>query len=288
MDAGKREFPVDGLKNFVYLAYLDDSDTRSKRGRWQVLSAVIVKDSDFSTCELLSSIIVQDLMPEEKVDKFEEFHACELFGGYGVFEGIDQTKRLWATEKILGLLHMPLTVVYGAVDAKLLGQEAFGSADPVDVCFRICAEGIDKWLSSKFIEELQSHAMPTGETQFPISNPHLGLLILDDCNKETKKTLQDSFRTLRPRVRPPNHTHGKLSNLHDDMYFGDSRFSVGIQLADLCSYFIARHLEGDVAIEGFYKLIEPHIVHSKCIPNATKEESAKSTVADHESSPSVL
>ena len=36
-----------------------------------------------------------------------------------------------------------------------------------------------------------------------------------------------------------------------------------------CSYFIARHLDGDAATEGFYKLIEPHIVYSQVEP---KEE----------------
>jgi hypothetical protein len=140
----------------MYLAYLDDSDTRSKNGKWQVLSAVIVKDSDFTTTELMSSLIVQDLMPEEKLAKFQEFHACELFGGYGVFEGIDQTKRLDAVKEILNLLHMPLAVVYGAVNSKLLSQEVFGSANPIDMCFRVCAEGIDKWLASKFFEEIEA------------------------------------------------------------------------------------------------------------------------------------
>jgi hypothetical protein len=50
------------------------------------------------------------------------------------------------------------------------------------------------------------------------------------------------------------------------MYFGDSRHSLGIQLADLCSYFIARHLDGDVEIRGFYDLISPHIVSANTHP----------------------
>jgi hypothetical protein len=214
-------------------------------------------------------------MPDDKIDKFEEFHASDLYLGHGVFEGIDQTIRFPAIQRILSLLDMPLPVVYGAVHTKHLSQELYGSANPVDVCFRICATGIDEWLSSQFIDELLSHANPNGETQFPISNPHLALLIVDNGDNKIKNALQDSFRTLRPRVRPPDHVHGKLSNLVDDMFFGDSRFSLGIQLADLCSYFIGHHLDGEVESDGFYKMIEPHIVHSKCIPDP-KEESEKS------------
>jgi hypothetical protein len=51
------------------------------------------------------------------------------------------------------------------------------------------------------------------------------------------------------------------------MFFGDSRFSVGIQLADMCSYFIARHLDGDTEIAQFYDKIEPHIVYGQIYPD---------------------
>jgi hypothetical protein len=51
-----------------------------------------------------------------------------------------------------------------------------------------------------------------------------------------------------------------IRKISDDMYFGDSQYSIGIQLADLCSYFIARHLDGDAEIKGFYEMIDPHIV----------------------------
>ncbi len=52
------------------------------------------------------------------------------------------------------------------------------------------------------------------------------------------------------QIRPPDY-NPRLWYVHDDMYFGSSKDSVGIQLADLCGYFIAKHLEGDVSIDGF-------------------------------------
>jgi len=57
-----------------------------------------------------------------------------------------------------------------------------------------------------------------------------------------------------------------LLNIHDGMYFGDSKESVGIQLADLCSYFIAKHLEKDAAGDGFYLKIKDYITDSKVEP----------------------
>src|SRR6266581_3307595 len=88
-------------RTFVYLAYLDDSDTKQKSQQWQVLVSVMVRDSVFDSLELISSVIAEDLIPAEMADQFEEFHACELYGGYGIFEGIEQTKRLTAIRNLL-------------------------------------------------------------------------------------------------------------------------------------------------------------------------------------------
>lgn len=71
---------------------------------------------------------------------------------------------------------------------------------------------------------------------------------------------------------------GELFHFHDDMYFSDSRYSIGVQLADLCAYFIARHLNGDSETEGFYKMIQPHIVFSKSYPEEPSRQEEKPAV----------
>lgn len=60
-------------------------------------------------------------------------------------------------------------------------------------------------------------------------------------------------------MRPPNYDSGKTWHLHDDIYFGDSKNSIGIQLADLCGFVIRRHLEGDLAVAGFYDIMSNQI-----------------------------
>ena len=89
----------------------------------------------------------------------------------------------------------------------------------------------------------------------------IALFIADDSNSQTKNLLRQSFRKLRHQCRPPEFTFGALTSVHDDMYFGDSRDSIGIQLADLCGYFIAKHLEGDNPLaDGYYQIIKEHVV----------------------------
>jgi hypothetical protein len=93
------------------------------------------------------------------------------------------------------------------------------------------------------------------------------LLLLDDSTeKEKKNRLKQSFRELRRHIRPAGFDPG-LEFIHDDMYFGSSKDSIGIQLADLCAYFIGKHLDGgDPAAEGFYQIFEKEIVNSRTEP----------------------
>ncbi len=68
------------------------------------------------------------------------------------------------------------------------------------------------------------------------------------------------------QVRPPAFATGPLRHVHDEMYFGDSADSVGIQMADLCAYFIAKRLEEDFISEGFYRIIEKQVIVSAVEP----------------------
>jgi hypothetical protein len=256
---------------FVHLAYLDDSDTKGKASQWQVMSGVIVEDKNFKLIEYGMSAIQELLVPADRLAAFEEFHACELYGGYGVFEGIGQEQRFDAIRRLLDLIRMAgLSVVYGAVDLARLRNKVYASADPLDISFRICLNGIHQWTQDHIVDQIQlgaedfslsSIVRPMVETWFN----ELMILIVDECpDRKIRDALQKSFRNLRsPRIRS---SEPALIHFHDDMYFGDSRYSIGIQLADLCSYFIARHLQGDSEIQSFYEMIEPHIVHSQIEP----------------------
>jgi len=237
---------------FVYLAYLDDSDTREKAEEWQVISAVLIPADSYTVLEFMSAFTVEDLMPEERRDAFEEFHASRLYGGYPPFEGIDQHIRLDAIRSLLGGLSLHgFKVAYGAVNLKSLHKGDFGSANPQDVAFRRCVLGAGEWIFDQVLAEMQ---------QGKNGEQHTALFIMDECDQKSRATLQKSFRSLRPRFRLSSENDSNLPFVHDDIYFGDSKYSIGIQMADLCSYFIARHLAGDSETEHFYRIIEPQII----------------------------
>jgi hypothetical protein len=244
------------------------------------MAALIISGDKFKYAELGFRVIRDLLISEEKLDEFEEFHACELYGGYGVFEGIEQPRRFGAIAGLLKILEVfGAKVIYGAVEIDKLQNEVYGSADPLDVCFRICVEGITDWshdrvaaLKPSLPAELESPLREEQLRKFVHDwMAELVLVVMDDCDKKVKDSLQRSYRRLRPRHLDLDAGLKHFFYLHDDLYFGDSKYSTGIQLADLCSYFIARHLEGHGDSKDFFEMIEPHIVFHKLYPTVEND-----------------
>jgi hypothetical protein len=235
----------------MYLAYTDDGGTRDKKAAYQVVCTLIAKDKSIRYLEALAGLLAFDLVPESKKNQFEEFHAWELYGGYGVFDGVDQAHRFQTIEVFLRTLSdEKLSIVYGAVDKSKLAQTLYATADPIAICFQVCMNGTEQWIAKS-------------------DNEELGLLIVDDfeSNKEIKKTLRQAFREFRTKLRSVIIPVGQPWHLHDDMYFGSSTDSVGIQLADLCCFFIRKHHEGrDPVAETFYQMIRDRIVFSRVLP----------------------
>jgi hypothetical protein len=236
----------------VYLAYCDDSKTHDKKhDKFQVLATVVIEDKKFIYLEVLSRAVADSLIPADMIDQFEEFHASELYGGYGIFDGISQEERFSAIGSLLGAVNsQQIPIVYGAVNKSKLESTIYSSADPVHVCFTICMQGVEGFIGEHFPSDM-------------------ALLIVDDFDKEIKKRCREAFRKFRTPLKTPIFLPGQSWHLHDDMYFGDSKESTGIQIADLCCFFIRKHLEasGDPAAEAFYNIIKDRIVYSRVMPD---------------------
>lgn len=259
----------------MYLAYADDSKIKHDNVEWQVMSTVMVKDETFREIELQMGLIAEELLPSEAYEQFTEFHACDLYNGIKPFDGIEKTQRYSVLEVLLGVLgEKNIPVIYGAVNLNRLKKMSYASANPIDMTFRMCALGVQDWMSRQLQEQFLEYRRRNAPNE-PARFDDVAQFILDDCeNKQLKLGLQQAFRQMRRPMRPPLfQSESQLENVLDDLYFGDSKFSVGLQLADACSYFIAKHLAGDATIDGFYALIEPQIVYKQVHP--TSEDPAQ-------------
>ena len=80
----------------MHLAYLDESTTSC---RIAIFGAVIVPQGKWGWTERLHGIAIEQLFPVSEIEeKFNEFHASELFNGVGAFKEIDESKRFSAIQ----------------------------------------------------------------------------------------------------------------------------------------------------------------------------------------------
>jgi hypothetical protein len=234
----------------VHLVYLDDSSDNSDM---QVLAAVIVPDKDVLTIEKFLGMRVGMFVPEELRPKFE-FHAFKLWKREDDFSALkhEQVRELFEGTTAV-VEQSGIQVVYGAVNLKALRASYYSTAQPIDIAFRLCMEGLHQWFQ-------KTHAA-LGD---------VGILICDEMKPNVRKDMQQAYRAFRNKSKLGTTIGraigGTFDYLHDDLYFGDSAYSVGLQLADMCAFLIRRHLNGDQDSEYLFEKISPKIFFSKTEP----------------------
>jgi hypothetical protein len=134
-----------------------------------------------------------------------------------------------------------------------------GTARPLDFAFRLCALGVEDWARSQ-------HAHVSGTIQVDYKDEYL--LILDDnpTDRELKTQLRTSYRLLRAAHPYTAEKENRLWHAHDEMFFSDSRDSIGIQMADLCNYFMLRYLQKIEGSEEFYETFAGQAICAKPEP----------------------
>lgn len=247
----------------MHLAYLDETGTDG-HSPIVMFGALIVPVGRFGHLSALHSTAIQQIVPIDRIDEFKEFHACELYNGTNAFEGIDQKKRFTAIQVLLSAVKMErLPFIYAAVDRTKFANSPFGRGRPLNTALHICLLGVEDWATS-------NHPNYSGGKTKQIDWNDMYLCILDDCdNKPLKDEFRKTYRTLRTKhpFVPPH--ENRLWHAHDDLFFADSKDCLGIQIADLCNYFVRRHLAGEKEPDEFYKVFADQIICAKPEPESS-------------------
>jgi hypothetical protein len=233
----------------VHIVYLDDSKQEETKQRFQLIGAVIVNDAVFNKLEQHLAYYLYELVEPDVGEKIEEFHSSDILAGRKPFEKVTRERAMQILSTAIAAVdefHIP--VIYGAVDLAKLCATDYATASPVDMAFRRCVRLVEEWFQE-------------------ISPEDLGLLICDDGDKSVKSAMQKAFHLFRKRDIGSPPVRGILEHLHDDMYFGDSKYSRGIQLADICTFLIGRHLAGYSDTEDLYQQLSANIVKYSCEPS---------------------
>ena len=230
----------------MHLAYLDDSSS-DKSSDIVMVGALLIPDDQFLKVDMVAGIAVEQLLrTDQQIAAFEEFHAFDLFGGHEAFKGIDEADRYQAIRVLLNAVqNFGFKFIYSAIDKKAHAYSAYGGGDPLDLTFRMCARGVEEQLN--------------GDKDF-------WLLIMDETkDNKLRHQLRTSFRLMRTKMLPPYEGH-RLWHCHDDMYFADSKDSVGIQMSDLCNYFVSRRLRNLSDSENFLDCFSKNVSCARVEP----------------------
>jgi len=156
-----------------------------------------------------------------------------------------------------------LPFIYAAIDRKKFASSPFSTGNPLVTAFHLCLLGIEDWAEGK-------HSNHFGNVKL-INWDDCYLCIADDNKKDKalKDQLRRTYRALRVKhpLIPPH--ANRLWHAHDDMFFADSTDCLGIQIADLCAYFVRLHLMGDVESRLFYKIFAKQIICARPVPEAS-------------------
>ena len=260
----------------MHLAYFDETGIDGYSSV-VMFGALIVPTGTFGAASVMHHNAVRQVLPASDLDDFQEFHASALYLGKDFFEGIDESKRFLAILTLLAAVRAEkMPFIYAAVDRRKFAAThppPFGANKPLHAAFHMCLLGVEEWAT-------QNHSRPDNPPNTKILDwEDTYLCILDNCeNNNLKKEYRNTYRTLRRKHPFAGSPNNRLWHAHDDMFFAESTDSLGLQIADLCNYFVRLHLEGISEKDGvlhlegmakknaFYELISPQVICAKPSP----------------------
>ncbi len=218
----------------MHLIYFDESGNsgRNLADAQQpvfVLGALIVQESQWKSVETALEQVVAAYLQGPKPEDFE-IHATDLRNGTGSFAGVPLAKRLALRDALLDVAHAHrLPFVYRAITKKRYTrwlEKTYGSGvffNPHLAAFPLVAQVVNHYLTTR-------------------GSADLGILIMDE-NREVATSVERSVRLLRT---DPGSL--KLDRIIEKGFFVDSRKSIVLQLADLCTYQARKQEEAKLGL----------------------------------------
>ncbi len=242
-------FRLEQGASVVRVVYSDESGTGNLKDEPITVVAAIMLNLD-SQWESVDASLAQ--LPSRRE-----------FKGKGLYKDLRKNRHVTEADKILRLFlsipvnhHIP--IFFGAVDRAsfarnkkgLLGVGSLASSHTVlDSAFEHCFDQVDSYALSAF--------------------PRERVLWIADHNEPSEGDIRQRHHWFNIGVavdvpglmglRPAKETH--QPRIVDTLYFGHSKHSRLLQLADICCSTIMLHLRKQLIAEPYYALIRRRVVH---------------------------
>ena len=211
-----------------------------------VVAAIVVHaDSQAEPIEHAVDQILLDLIPPEERETFE-FKANKLFARRDKGNNEQRLRRL------LGLIDtFELPIAHGAAHRVNVKQDRLEKQIPWD---EHIPQNIAFMLAATGVETLMREWHPSEKA----------LWIADETR--ARVLMKPSLKTYQQRALLPTEKATQFSHIMDTVYFGDSKESRFIQLADVCSFFLKQHHMSNISAEPYYQLIKEYLIGGERLP----------------------
>jgi Protein of unknown function (DUF3800) len=233
----------------VKVIYIDEAGSSNNEPVF-TWASVIIKDWQWLKVERLAKEIAETLVPEQLRPDFE-FHACDIFNGSNAWSqwrnNVGKELRFEILKRLIGLIRrnrLPIIqcswVKNGERDRDIIKLRQ-------GLAFSVCVDSVERWFQEK-------------------AKTDVGMLVADVQGQRKDEAI---FKQEIRRARTVSRLSRKpaLRHIVDTIHFAGSHESIGLQLADICAFFIKRHYRAHPADEAepFYDLLQPYICQSKMI-----------------------
>jgi Protein of unknown function (DUF3800) len=222
----------------VRLIYSDESGVGDVRVEPITVVAAIMINADTQWKLIEAEVMaILDLLPPHK--RGDEFKGSRLFGQ------LSKGNNELILRRFLSLIpQFDIPVSVGAVHREGWRRHCGETNNSV---------AIDRIQDIAFLLS----AVTAEHVMSDICSNEMALWIADETRKKTG--IKEVLQLFQRRQLLPNNERTQLNHIVDTAYFGDSKESRALQLADACAYFVKQHHMSNQSAERFFQIIAPHV-----------------------------
>jgi hypothetical protein len=274
-------------KSIVRVVYSDESGVGPERHEPLTVVAGLMLNLDSQWHPLLESIeqALREFLGQEDISRYE-------IKGKNLYQQIRRSTP--SAEKLMtALMSLPqrhlVPIFYGAVSRagymyfmrEIYSRSVYRSnpegrmsivkptPDAFSEALKFCLNRVDSYVHAAFPSEQVLWIHDKGSYD-------------DDAKSQLDAVRRLSASELGPILRQILDGYVERSHVVDTIYFGDSRESRALQLADACCSTITRHLRGDSVADPYYELLKPQIVSDGTRPEYENAETVWKNMLERE------
>lgn len=206
----------------MHLLYLDESGKSGPKDYaqpWYVLGGLIVPEADWQAIERDLNERIDAIVPPPRPDSWE-LHMSLLYHRKGPFAGMPAGDRFGLVDAVFDVIDAyELTLIFVGVDKKA-HRTKYTQPEPVEnIAYKLMLERFDTYVGKRGSE--------------------LGLVVCDE-----QKEIEMATRQAHSRYRRHGTGMAKINHVIETPFFTPSHWSRPLQMIDVATYYVARHLRG--------------------------------------------